>query len=69
MNKEINQITEAEKLIEGINFNSIKAITTFVYQYTLHKMSNMEILQIMFGVIVGVENVCELGIDRIKEMH
>ncbi|KAL4430099.1 hypothetical protein ABPG74_013546 [Tetrahymena malaccensis] len=66
---QVDPMTGTGRNGERKKLNSINQITSFVYQNTLYHMSDMQILQIMIGIIVGVENACQFGIDRIQEMY
>lgn len=48
---------------------SMAALSSYVYSHTLYHLSEMQILQIMIGFVVGVDNACLLGIDRIEAMY
>ncbi len=38
--------------------NCLNKICGFIYNYTLYHLADMQILQIMLGLIIGIENSC-----------
>lgn len=47
---------------------SIKKISNFIFTNTQYQLKEMQNLQIMIGIVISMENVCQLGIDRIGMM-
>ena len=48
---------------------SLKKLVLFIQNYTGQKLEEMQVLQVLIGIVNGCENFCQLGIDRLGILH
>lgn len=56
------------KIIYG-RIESIEILKKFIYEHTLFEMKEMTLLQIMLGIILCMDNIATLGIQRIDMLY
>jgi hypothetical protein len=65
---DLRQIMKGDIEIETFEFISIKKLTKFISDYTLHSISPMSSLEIIFGITIGFSNIVNMGMDRVSYM-
>ncbi|EGR29772.1 hypothetical protein IMG5_148530 [Ichthyophthirius multifiliis] len=69
MMAQIDPLTEIGKDGKKKASSCLNKITNYLYNYTLYHLSEMQVFQIMLGIITGIENAIQLGINRISAMY